>query len=103
MGPLSSGQSRQRLSGASRRAFDCHAIAQLFADYNSIEYLWRATKGEATHNHYFPEFADLIASVEKTLATLAIRPDYVRSLFTFYLEQLQQTQPIQVPALPLAA
>ena len=72
-------------------------------DYNPIEYLWRATKREATHNHYFPEFADLVASVEKTLATLATRPDYVRSLFTFYLEQMQQAQPIQFPSLPLAA
>ena len=72
-------------------------------DYNPIEYLWRATKREATHNHYFPEIADLVASVEKTLATLATRPDYVRSLFTFYLEQMQQVQPIQFPALPLAA
>jgi transposase len=72
-------------------------------DYNPIEYLWRATKREATHNHYFPDFADLVTSVEKTLATLATRPDYVRSLFTFYLEQMQQAQPIQFPALPLAA
>ena len=72
-------------------------------DYNPIEYLWRATKREATHNHYFPEFADLVASVDDTLATLASRPDYVRSLFTFYLEQMQQTKPIQFPALPLAA
>jgi hypothetical protein len=40
---------------------------------------------------------------EKTLTTLATRPDYVRSLFTFYLEQMQQAQPILFPALPLAA
>ncbi len=72
-------------------------------DYNPIEYLWRATKREATHNHYFPECADLVASVDNTLATLATRPDYVRSLFTFYLEQMQQSTPLQFPALPLAA
>lgn len=72
-------------------------------DYNPIEYLWRATKREATHNHYFPQFADLVASVEKTLATLAARPDYVQSLFTFYLQQITQAQPLQFPALPLAA
>ena len=72
-------------------------------DYNPIEYLWRATKREATHNHYFPEFADLVASVEKSLTTLATRPDYVRSLFTFYLEQIRQAQPLQFPAWPLAA
>jgi transposase len=72
-------------------------------DYNPIEYLWRATKREATHNHYFPEFANLVASVEKTLTTLATRPAYVRSLFTFYLEQMTQAVPLQFPALPLAA
>lgn len=72
-------------------------------DYNPIEYLWRATKREATHNHYFPQFADLIASVEKTLSTLATQPEYVLSLFTFYLEQMSQACPLQFPSLPLAA
>ncbi len=72
-------------------------------DYNPIEYLWRATKREATHNHYFPAFADLVASVDKTLATLATRPAYVRSLFTFYLEHMRQAQPLQFSTLPLAA
>jgi transposase len=72
-------------------------------DYNPIEYLWRATKREATHNHYFPLFADLVASVEKTLTTLATCPAYVRSLFTFYLEQMTHAVPLQFPALPLAA
>ena len=72
-------------------------------DYNPIEYLWRTTKREATHNHYFPDFADLVASVDKTLATLASQPDYVRSLFTLYLEHMRQAQPVQVSALPLAA
>lgn len=72
-------------------------------DYNPIEYLWRATKRQATHNHYFPNFADLVASIDKTLATLAAQPVYVRSLFTLYLEHLCQAQPLQFPALPLAA
>ena len=72
-------------------------------DYNPIEYLSRATKREATHNHYFPEFADLMASVEKTLTTLTTRPDYVKSLFTFYVEQMSQSEPFQFPSLPRAA
>lgn len=72
-------------------------------DYNPIEYLWRATKREATHNHYFPLFADLVASVEKTLSTLATQHEYVKSLFTFYLEQMSQALPLQIPSLPLAA
>jgi transposase len=72
-------------------------------DYNPIEYLWRATKREATHNHYFPEFTDLVASVTNTLVKLAAQPAYVHSLFTFYLEQLKQAVPLQVPTLSRAA
>jgi len=52
-------------------------------DYNLIEYLWRPTKHEATHHHYFPEFAHLVASIEKTLSTQPAQPRYVQSLFTF--------------------
>ena len=81
-------------------------VSPLFSyspDYNPIEYLWRATKREATHNHYFPDFADLVASVEKTLKTLASHPEYVHSLFTFYIEQMGQSVKLQFPDLPLAA
>lgn len=70
-------------------------------DYNPIEYLWRATKREATHNQYFPEFADLVATVEQTLTELAARPTYVRSLFTFYLQRMSEPSPSE--SLPLAA
>jgi len=69
-------------------------------DYNPIEYLWRATKRQATHNHYFPEFANLVASVEKTLTHLTVQPKYVRSLFTLYLQQM--AQPLSVDFQPLA-
>jgi transposase len=72
-------------------------------DYNPIEYLWRATKGDATHNHYFPAFSDLVRSVEHTLNDLATQPDYIRSLFTLYLEQMAHASPIQMSSLPLAA
>jgi len=72
-------------------------------DYNPIEYLWRATKRQATHNHYFPEFANLVESVEKMLTQLAARPQYVQSLFTFYLEQMGRSEPLPFPTLPLAA
>ena len=59
-------------------------------DFNPIEYLWRATKRQATHNHYFPLFTDLVHTVRKALSSLAAQPDYVRSLFTLYLQQLPQ-------------
>ena len=57
-------------------------------DYNPIEFLWRATKRSATHNRYFPEFADLVASVEDALAAFARQPDRVKSLFGRYLKHL---------------
>ena len=57
-------------------------------DYNPIEFLWRATTRQATHNRYFPEFADLIGSVEEALAAFAAHPDRVKALFGRYLDDL---------------
>ena len=54
-------------------------------DYNPIEFLWRATKRSATHNRYFSDFPDLIASVEDALAAFARQPDRVKALFGRYL------------------
>ncbi len=59
-------------------------------DYNPIEFLWRATKRSATHNRYFPEFPDLIASVEDALAAFARQPDRVKALFGRYLEHMAE-------------
>jgi transposase len=69
-------------------------------DDNPIEFLWRATKRQATHNRYFPEFDALVGSVEEALAAFAAQPDRVKALFTRYLDLL--TQPSE-PAAPLAA
>jgi transposase len=73
--------------------FDQHAdrlhvirLPSYSPDYNPIEFLWRATKRSATHNRYFPEFTDLIASVEDALATFARQPDRVKALFGRYLK-----------------
>ncbi len=57
-------------------------------DYNPIEYLWRALKRRTTHNQYFPEFATLVTSVEEALAYFQTQPDYVKSLFTIYLDEM---------------
>jgi transposase len=57
-------------------------------DYNPIEFLWRATKRQATHNRYFPEFETLIASVEEALAFFAAHPDRVKALFGRYLDDM---------------
>lgn len=57
-------------------------------DYNPIEYLWRALKRRTTHNKYFPEFAALMTSVEDALRYFQSQPDYVKSLFTLYLDEM---------------
>ena len=59
-------------------------------DYNPIEFLWRATKRSATHNRYFPDFTDLIASVEDALAAFARQPDRVKALFGRYLKLMAE-------------
>jgi len=67
-------------------------------DYNPIEFLWRAVKRTATHNRYFPEFADLITSVQQALEALSRQPERVKALFTLYLDHLADP----TKALPLA-
>ena len=69
-------------------------------DYNPIEFLWRATKRQATHNRYFPDFETLVNSVEEALALFAIHPEQVKGLFGRYLDQLAETGAV---AEPLAA
>jgi transposase len=69
-------------------------------DYNPIEFLWRATKRQATHNRYFPAFDALIGSVEEALAYFAAHPERVKALFGRYLDEL--AQPVEATA-PLAA
>ena len=49
-------------------------------DYNPIEHLWRRIKRKATHNRYFENFEDLIASVEAALAELVAKPGEVLDL-----------------------
>ena len=66
-------------------------------DYNPIEFLWRATKRQATHNRYFPEFETLIGSVEEALAAFAQQPERVKALFGLYLDQMAH------PTAPAAA
>ena len=71
-------------------------------DYNPIEFLWRATKRQATHNRYFPEFADLIGSVEEALAFFATHPDRVQALFGRYLDDMV-TEAVEAAAASRAA
>lgn len=57
-------------------------------DYNPIEYLWRAIKRTATHIRYFPEFAQLITSVEDALAAFQRQPERVKALFGRYVDEM---------------
>ena len=71
-------------------------------DYNPIEFLWRATKRQATHNRYFPQFGDLIASVEEALAFFGAHPERVKGLFGRYLDEMA-AEPADPAAVPEAA
>lgn len=80
-----------------KRFFAAHAerlfVTQLPSyspDYNPIEFLWRATKRQATHHRYFPEFDTLVGSVEEALAALAQQPERVKALFGLYLDHLAE-------------
>ncbi len=67
-------------------------------DYNPIEFLWRAIKRTATHNRYFPDFADLISAVEAALTSFATHPERVTALFGRYLDHMA-TPPTATEAL----
>ena len=56
-------------------------------DYNPIEYLWRKTKKRATHNKYFEQFQEIIASVEQTLNHFAQAANEVLGLFGKYCDE----------------
>lgn len=64
------------------------------------EFLWRATKRQATHNRDFPQFDALIGSVEEALAYFASHPERVKALCTMYLDRMATAT---APPLPTAA
>lgn len=86
---------RYHTSKLTKQFFQDHAnrltVAQLPSyspDYNPIEFLWRTLKRRTTHNIYFPKFATLVTSVEEALAYFQTQMDYVKSLFTIYLDEM---------------
>jgi transposase len=56
-------------------------------DYNPIEYLWRKTKRQATHNAYFGQFEDLVKKVDQALNDFASRAESILGLFGHYQSQ----------------
>lgn len=57
-------------------------------DYNPIEYLWRNTKKDATHNKYFDQFQKVIGAVEHTLNKFAHDAAAVLRVFGQYCQEL---------------
>lgn len=57
-------------------------------ELNPIEPLWKKVKKDATHLHYFPQFADLVAQVTKALQKLAGLPNELTTLAGVYREWL---------------
>ncbi len=92
-------------SKKTRQFFEIHAdrftVTQLPSyspDYNPIEYLWRAVKKDATHLKYFPTLDNLVDTVEDTMAFFKSRPEYVKGLFTFYLNRMAETTELALSA-----
>lgn len=64
-------------------------------DFNPIEYLWRKVKQLATHNQYFPQFEQLITSVDLALRHFANKAKVVKRLFRAYCAESGLTlQPV---------
>jgi transposase len=79
--------STQQFFRANKTRISEHPLPSYSPDYNPIEYLWKKTKQQATHNKYFKEFAALTVSVEKALAYFATHADEVLCLFGRYCEE----------------
>jgi transposase len=80
-------QATQQFLETHRERITAHPLPSYSPDYNPIEYLWKKTKKQATHNQYFKEFAALTVSVDKALAYFATHPAMVLGLFGLYCEE----------------
>jgi transposase len=80
-------QATQQFLETHRERSTAHPLPSYSPDYNPIEYLWKKTKKQATHNQYFKEFAALTVSVDKALAYFATHPAMVLGLFGLYCEE----------------
>ena len=57
-------------------------------DYNPIEFLWKKMKARATHNKYFPDFEDLVGSVDTAMTYFACHSEEIRCLMGLYVDTL---------------
>ncbi len=70
-----------------RERITVYQLPSYSPDYNPIEYLWRNIKKNKTHNKYFAQFGELIATVDNALAHFAQHPELVLNLFGLYSEE----------------
>lgn len=49
-------------------------------EFNAVERIWRYTRQEATHNHYFPTVRELCASLFATFAEIQQWPELILGL-----------------------
>jgi transposase len=70
-----------------RQRISVYQLPSYSPDYNPIEYLWRKIKKSKTHNKYFAQFGELIATVDQALAHFAQHAELVLNLFGLYSEE----------------
>jgi DDE superfamily endonuclease len=81
------GASTQQFFAEHQQRITVWQLPSYSADYNPIEYLWRNTQKDATHNKYFAQFEQLTQAVEKTLTAFAGAPQQVLGLFGRYYKE----------------
>ena len=79
---------------ANKKRLIVYQLPSYSPDYNPIEYLWKKVKTKATHNRYFPEFVQLIQSVEKAMSVLASQTDVILQLMGVYTQHLAAPHPV---------
>ena len=70
-----------------RERITVYQLPSYSPDYNPIEYLWRKIKKSKTHNKYFAQFGELIATVDQALVHFAQHAELVLNLFGLYSEE----------------
>lgn len=81
-------KSTRAFFAAHRERLTVFQLPSYSPDYNPIEYLWRNIKKRATHDKYFPTFADLTTSVDRALDYFAEHPEEVLHVFGRYCTEL---------------
>ncbi len=84
----------QLFFAAHRDRLTVYQLPSYSPDYNPIEFLWKNVKRRATHNQYFPHFADLTLSVDKALAYFAQQPAEVKQLMGVYCQSMASDAPL---------